>query len=177
VEFERTFSVDQDPEMLKERLETFFESAGYESEDSQSPLVYKRGSRLGSFVSFSPRGWQVTATVQMDPASVDSTEVCVTFDVNTWEQWLTEKERTYWAGELDSLETAVRTGTVDVEAVAGTDTPALWKNLVAGLFILVLTIGLAVIARLLTDSRILFFAAGAFGLWLGYKIAQRWLKF
>ena len=177
MEFERTFSVEQDPEVLRERLETFFESAGYEPEDSQSALVYKRGSRLGSFVSFSPRGWQVTAMVHLEPASVNSTEVGATFDVNTSEKWLTEKERTFWVGELDGLETAARTGTVDVEAVAGTDTPALWKNLVAGLLILVLAIGLAVIVRLLTNSRILFFAAGGLGLWLGYKIAQRWLKF
>ena len=48
---------------------------------------------------------------------------------------------------------------------------------IAGVLILVLAVGLAVIVRLLTNSRVLFFAAGAFGLWLGYKIAQRWLKF
>jgi hypothetical protein len=177
VEFERAFSVDQDPELLRERLETFFESAGYEPEDSQASLVYKRGSRLGSFVSFSPRGWQVTATLQMEPASVDSTDVGVTFAVNTSEQWLTEKERAFWESELASLEAAVQTGAIDVDAIAGTDRPAMWQNLVAGVLILALAVGLAVVVRLLTHSRILFYAAGAFGLWLGYKIAQRWLKF
>ena len=177
MEFKRTFAVDQDAEVLRERLETFFQHAGYQPDDSQPSLVYKRGSRLGSFVSFSPKGWQVTATVQMGPASADSTDVDVTFAVNTSEQWLTEKERSFWEGELDSLETAVQTGDINVESIAGTDAPALWQNLVAGVLILVLAVGLAVIVRLLTDSRALFFAAGAFGLWLGYKIAQRWLKF
>jgi hypothetical protein len=173
----RTITTQESENVVRDRIASYLEKLGYKRVNSESSLTYERGSVLGSFTSFSPKGWQVKANVEISTGSDQMTVASVNLDINTTGQLVTEKERLFWSNELDGLETAVRTDKVDVASASKAAQSSLAQNLMAAAVILGLTIVLAVIARLLFESRVAFYTGGALGLMLGFMIARQWLKF
>jgi hypothetical protein len=114
VKLQRTFVAETSETTIRNHVAAFLERAGYEQVSSQPFLSYRRGSKLGSLTSFSPKRWKVNATVQTVSRSDRSTEVAVIFDIDTTGQWVTDKERSFWDTELNGLEASVRSDTVDI---------------------------------------------------------------
>jgi hypothetical protein len=174
---ERTIATPESEDVVRERIASYLERAGYKRVGSQPSLTYERGSVLGSRTSFSPKGWQVKASIKLSRSSDHVTAASVSLDINTTGQSVTKKERLFWSNELDGLETEVQTGKVDVTSRSRAAQSALAQNLMAAAVMIGLPIALAVIARVLFESRFAYYTGVVLGLALGFVIAQKWLKF
>ncbi len=144
---ERIITTSESESVIRDSIASYLGKLGYKQVDSQPRLIYERGSALGSFTSFSPKGWQVRANVEISTNSDQMTVASVNLDINTKGQWVTEKERIFWNNELDGLETAICTGKADVTSTSKAAQSSLVQNLIAAAVILGLTIVLFVIAR------------------------------
>jgi hypothetical protein len=177
MKLDRSITIGENEDTIRDRIDAYLNRVGYKQVSVQPDLVYERGSVLGSLVSFTPKGWQAKASIQIKATFDQATDVVVNVDVNTTGQLVTEKERSFWNSELDGLETAVHTGTMDVIAVAGSERSSLVQNLVVAAVIISLTIGLAVVARMILETRLALYVGGGIGLAVGFVIAKKWLKF
>ena len=102
MELYRRFTITENADASRQRIIGYLEGAGYRLLSTE-PLLYQRGSLLGSLASFSPKRWQVKAKVETKPTSDQATEVAVSYGVNTTGQFVTKKERDFWERELDGL--------------------------------------------------------------------------
>lgn len=110
--FERRFVAARSTVRLVPLARDFLEQAGYRRV-SDKPMVYRRGSRLGSWTSFTPSKWLARATVDMRLLAADRTEVTFNLSVNDHGQLVADDERRYWETEVDAFERAMATGEAD----------------------------------------------------------------
>lgn len=176
MKLERNITIFESETVIRTRISAYLEKQGYKLVKSQPSLIYERGSSLGSFVSFSPKGWQAKIFVALS-ASNDQTTVAVRFDINTTGQLVIEGERRFWKTELDGLDAAIRMGKIDIGAAAETAQSTLVQNLIATIAILVLTMLLSIVTGVLFTSSGAACLGGALGLILGFIIVKLWLKF
>ena len=97
-------------------VQSFFKAAGYRKV-SEKPLVYRRGSLYGTWMSFTPSRWATRAAVDLRMARPGQTEVIVKLHVNDSGQAVTDAERKYWDLEFAALEEAVVTGEADAASL------------------------------------------------------------
>jgi hypothetical protein len=177
MKLDRRITIGENEDTIRKCIDAYLNKAGYKQVSVQPDLIYERGSLLGSLISFSPKGWQAKASIQVKPTSDQATEVLVIVDVNTTGQMVTEKERNFWNSELDGLETAIHAGTMDAIVIVGAERSSLIQNLVVTVVIIGLVIGLAVVAHMILETRQALFLGGGIGLAVGFVIAKKWLKF
>lgn len=173
----RTITTTEGESEIRQRIIEVFEKLGYKQADSEPLLVFRRGSAIGSFTSFSPKGWQVEARLEISTDGDQVTLVGVEIDINTTGQLVTDKERAYWDNEITEIEAGILTGMVDVVPAAKVAQTSLTQNLIAAVVIIGLMAALAVIGRILFYSRFAMVAGGVVGLVLGFLIAYKWLNF
>lgn len=173
----RTITTTESESEIRQRITKVFEILGYKQVDSEPLWVFRRGSVIGSFTSFSPKGWQVEARLEISAGSDQVTLVGVVVDINTTSQLVTDKERAYWDNEMTEIEAAILTGKVDMVPAARMAQTSLTQNLIAAVLIIGLMAALAVIGRMLFYSRFAMVAGGVVGLVLGFLIAYKWLNF
>ena len=70
----------------------FLEAAGYRKV-SEKPLVYRRGSLYGTWMSFTPSRWATRAAVDLRMVRPGQTAVIVRLHVNDTGQSVTDAER------------------------------------------------------------------------------------
>lgn len=134
MKFERVIIAAENENTVRERIHAYLEKAGYKQIKSQSLLVYKRGSLIGSLTSFSTRNWKCQTTVQVVPNPDQTTHVSVSINVNTTGQsFVTKKERRVWDNELSELETAITSGRIELTTSKGTARSAGIVNLIASI--------------------------------------------
>lgn len=176
MKLQRVISVEVDESTVRGRIEVFLERSGYKQMGSQPSLLYQRGSKLGSLASFSPKGWRVNAAIQTMPVSEQTTQVSITLNVDTTGQWVTEKENSFWKGELDALEASVRSGNTDVSVNDSLAQSSLLQNVYACAVIIGSAVVVAVGARLLFPIRLVFWGGWIIGALIGLVVVWRWLK-
>lgn len=174
MKLERTFEAQVDEITGLARAKAFFQQSGYDSDASQPSPGYRRGSMLGSLLSFSPRHWKVNATVRFTPVS-DHNRVDVILDVNTTGQLITPWERSFWNSELERLETSIRTGQADVTTTANLARPSQSQILFAYFVILGLAAACAYGANALFGSPVLTIGPLA-ALFIGISLVIGWAK-
>lgn len=176
MDIERTFTVEADKDTTYNRLTTVLEEFGYKRMDSWPLPFYERGSMLGSLMGFSPKDWKVKVTFQMRPVSSQSTQVTITFSIDTTGQWVTEKERHFWNSELDGLESSVCSGGINKATSLALAQSSLMQNILACVVIIGLMAVFALGGYLLFASRFATCAGWMLGLVVGLVVAGRWLK-
>lgn len=105
----REITIERSAAHARSAARTYLLRLGYRSRAGTSDQ-YERGSLLGSFISFSPRGWRCLATVRVRPAGPDRSSVRLGLEVNTSGQMVTAPERDYWEAEADGFHAAITTG-------------------------------------------------------------------
>jgi hypothetical protein len=170
MKIEHTLSVPVSEPIIKERASAYFKNAGYRALPDGDYLVYERGSFLGSFISFSPRGWKVRAKVRTKPVSEGGTEARLLLDINTTGQLITEKERIFWRNELEGLLLAVKTGSpipkLSSEAASNSKT----ENVTSAAVIISLAVMLAVIFKATYGTNVAGYLGGIIGTAVGFGI-------
>lgn len=172
----RLVSAEITEKIACDRATAYFTNAGYAQTPSQSGLAFQRGSVWGSLVSFSPKRWKVTATLDIVSQLGHSTHITATLDIDTTGQEVTESERAFWESEVNGLEQAIQTGHADVQVGASAAQSSLRQNLMAGAVTAGLAIALAVGADLAFDSPTAFSSGGLIGIALGLQFVRHWLK-
>jgi hypothetical protein len=119
--------------IIKKRIITYFNKVGYKLNTSKSVLEFQRGSFLGTWLAFSPRGWDTTATVLFSSDSKKILKSSITYSIDTSGQLVTEKERLFWKRELEDLEKFASTGEVEESASIKHSNSAIIQNLLANL--------------------------------------------
>ena len=82
MKLERAITVEESRSTLEARTIAYLEQAGYKQVSSQTSIIYRRGSIFGTWLSFSPKSWQVQATTQI-VSSENTSDVSIKFDVDT----------------------------------------------------------------------------------------------
>ena len=116
MDFEKSFVAPKSIAAAARLVQGFFKAAGYRKV-SEKPLVYRRGSLYGTWMSFTPSRWATRAAVDLRMARPGQTEVIVRLHVNDTGQSVTDAERQYWDLEFAALEKAVVTGETDVPSL------------------------------------------------------------
>ena len=176
MKLERTINAKESEGTVRDHVTSYFEKAGYKRVNSQPLLTYRRGSMFGSLLSFSPKGWQVQATIQTAPCPDQTTNVTIKLDIRTTGQLVTGKERSFWDSEMDGLEKAINSGYLDLVPSANQAHSSLFQNITAYLVIIGLTVVLTVIARLVFENRFVAYQGGLLGLFLGILFTWRWFS-
>lgn len=176
MKLERAFMTQAGEVETWERITTFLLRAGYKQASLQPPWVYQRGSRWGSLLSFSPRGWKANVTIHLSPASNGATQVGVVLDVDTTGQWVTEKERLFWRSELGDLQASVCESNLDMTASADLARSSFWENIGGWAVTIALVIVLGLVGYALFASWIAGFVGGMLGLAIGILFIKGWLK-
>lgn len=114
----RSFTTRETPDRARQLIGAYLERVGYRPAGAAPASVYKRGSRLGSLVGFSVKGWHVTATIEVAPGQDESTQVTVSFDIDTTGQIVIKKERAFWDHELEGVVAAANGTNVGVSPLA-----------------------------------------------------------
>lgn len=101
------------PAVVRGRLIRFYSGIGYRQDSGNTAsLVFRRGSVLKGWFSFSPRSWKavVEATITLTPAGESS--VLVRYRVDTTGHIITPGEVDFWNAEFNALVDALTTGLV-----------------------------------------------------------------
>ncbi len=110
MKIEKTFIIPIDEAVARQRLNTYFDQAGYRSEpEGESHLVFKRGSRRGSWLAINPSRFQTRVDVQLKPKG-NQIQVRAEFEVKTIMRDDTHFAQEFWTGEVKELEAALREG-------------------------------------------------------------------
>ena len=120
MKLEQSFEVTATAHEIESRIATFMERNGYQR-NPVSPMTFTRGSRIGSYLSFSPRKWRTQAVVTQNQMDQARSFLTLTFDINDDGQLVTQHERGYWKAELDDFQRAIQTGETAAEALARQD--------------------------------------------------------
>jgi hypothetical protein len=118
MKLDRTFITRESTQVSRELITRYLESKGYKQQQLDSGIVYERGSGLGSLLSFSTKQWKVAVTIQTHPNIDQTTNVVVTFNINTTGQLVTKKERNFWEKELDDLVVSANGFNADISSTA-----------------------------------------------------------
>jgi len=176
MKIERTITSNISEAIALERAIAYLRHMGYKQITGEPFLTFHRGSVLGSWISFTPKGWKAKATVQV-MSDDNQVKVAAVFEINTTGQLVTDKERAFWDAEVNGLEVALCSG--EVNPVTGIEfaRSALYQNIAAATVIICLSLVLAIAARWMLDSRLAGYLGGIIGMVLGFAIARRWLRF
>ena len=120
MKLEQSFEVTASAQEIESRIATFMERNGYQRNPA-SKLTFTRGSRFGSYLSFSPRKWRTQAVVTQNQMDQSHVLLTLTFDINDDGQLVTQHERGYWKAELDDCQRAIQTGETAAETLARQD--------------------------------------------------------
>ncbi len=156
MKLEKTITVPVPEEAIRRRLTHFMTQEGYRPSNNSDALCFERGSLLGSFTAFSPKGWQAKVRIQLSE-NYGGTTAQVTFNINTTGQMVTAKEREFWDAELAAIEMAMSSENESVETQANLNKAALNENVSTAIVFLIFTIAIdllwVVMAHMLFDSR------------------------
>src|SRR5688572_2765808 len=100
---ERTISTSVSVSEAYGRASTYLAQIGYRQAEGTPLPTFRRGSPFGSMISFTPKHWEVTTTLQV-ASQGEASVVYAVFEVNTTGQIVTGKENAFWEAELDGLE-------------------------------------------------------------------------
>jgi hypothetical protein len=103
ISFDSSDSIDA----AKERITQCFENTGYTAVTEADKLVFRRGSRLGSWTSMSPKKWQVVVKVDLVSAVSGGSTVTLNYDINATGQTVTPGEIRFWNTEMASIQHAI----------------------------------------------------------------------
>jgi hypothetical protein len=117
MKLEQSFEVTASAEEIASRIVTFMERNGYQR-SPVAAMAFTRGSRIGSYFSFSPRKWQTHVTIARTQVNPMHWSVTLHFDINDDGQLVTQHERSYWKAELDNLQRVIQTGDLTAEALS-----------------------------------------------------------
>jgi len=173
MKIERTVQTAASEDEARDLITSFFEQTGYRQVGSPLSMVYERGSLFGSLTSFSPRGWKVRATVQVQPDARGEAEVQVKQEVNTIGQIVTAKERSFWDDEIADLAATLGANKVSVATSSEAASSSLRQNLVALLAIVIIAATTTTVGRLLWGHPIGTWVGVAVGLTAGFVIIRR----
>ncbi len=177
MKLERSITVSEKIDIIRDRIDAYLNEVGYKQVRVQPDLLYQRGSLLGSLMSFTPKGWQAKANIQVLETSDNAINVVLDIDVNTTGQLVTEKERGFWNLELENFEKAVLSGISSIKEVSGSEKKIIKENLVVAAVFFFLAFFIVIIANLFLEKRLALWVGIFVGLALGFIIAKRWLKF
>jgi hypothetical protein len=170
MKIEHTLSVPVSERLIKERASAYFQNAGYRVLTSDDCLVYKRGSILGSFISFTPKGWKVRAKVRTNPVLEGGTEARLFLDINTAGQLITERERIFWKTEFEGLILAIKTGSTIPKLSSEAASNSKSENVTTAAIIISLAVMLAVIFRAAFGTSVAGYLGGVIGVAVGFGI-------
>jgi hypothetical protein len=120
MKLEQSFEITATAPEIESRVITFMKRNGYQ-QNFVSKMTFMRGSRFGSYLSFSPRKWQTRAIVAQNQIDQSRWYLTLTFEINDDGQLVTQHERGYWKAELDDFQRAIQTGETTAEALARQD--------------------------------------------------------
>ena len=120
MKLEQTFEVTASATEIESRIVTFMQRNGYQR-NPDSKMTFNRGSRFGSYLSFSPRKWRTQAIVTQNQLDQSHALLTLSFDINDDGQLVTQHERGYWKAELDDFQRAIQTGETAAETLARQD--------------------------------------------------------
>ncbi len=113
--FERSFKINVGSEQVLRRLITGLPAMGYRQVGSD-PLQFRRGSRLGRWLSASMKAFETTVTIKLTPLTIEkTTKVDVSLIVSQIpdDEWtklgrkvLKLPGHQFWARELEMIEAA-----------------------------------------------------------------------
>ena len=108
-----TFRSDDQAPFVRQRVIRYLESAGYRTASTDGALVFRRGSLLAGFFTFSPKKWKSVVTARVTTASDGATLATLDYDINTTGQTITAGEAAFWDNEAKGLQRAVEDGVFD----------------------------------------------------------------
>jgi hypothetical protein len=174
------------PEVLvRERISEFLGRSGYKTVEAGQQTFIRGFSKIGTMFAFSPKDWGAKVHVRTSAINDQETEVNAVFSIETFGQWITDKERAFWQSEFEGFKSAVSTEKIDVSS---SDQLAEATNLQNWLSVVVIyllsTFSLlcsALIALLLAQSIVDWLAilciGGAVGTLTALSITKFWLKY
>lgn len=115
MKFERNFSTNESSLTAYAKISRYLEDNGYKQGESR--LVFERGSRFGSYASFSTKKWKVVVTLKINSNPDYKTDVNVSMDINTNGQIVSKKEKIFWQNELAGLIASVSGFDIDVPLI------------------------------------------------------------
>ena len=160
----------------RKRIHTIVTALGYgpiQPMQEQAVLQYQRGSRLSSLVSFSPKGWGGRLAARVSSNSEGSSQVNLDYDINTFGQMVTQKERDFWKAEIKDVERSVRNGSVDIAQTMELRGSALRQNLI----VMAVITPFAIVAGILADSLLVAAIGGGLAVALVIGIFALWDKY
>jgi hypothetical protein len=177
MKFEESISVNENIDIIRDRIDVYLKNVGYKNISMQPDMVYERGSLLGTWMSFSPKGWHANASITLIESSDGEINVALNIDVNTSGQIVSAKERDYWNLELENFKKTVLTGSSNLTDVSGSEKETLKENLlIGGLFFIIVFVS-TIIANIVLDTRNASMIGAIIGGLLGILIAKQVLKF
>jgi hypothetical protein len=178
MKIERTLTANGSPETLRDRIASYFSESGFQADSAgSSPLVYRRGTRWGSFSSVTPENWQATAEITLQTGTGQPSTIAVSLLVDTALQWVTEKQRAFWQCELQDLEAAIQTGSANRDQAELARQAALSETLKANLAILLAGLVIAALFFGVFQRPAAILTGLALGWFMGIAAADRLLKF
>jgi hypothetical protein len=136
---------------VRERIAMYFVACGYARSADETKLQFLRGHDAITFMSFSPRGWAVVATVELMP-DTGKVNVSAVFEINVAGQVPSRMENRFWLTELAWLEQAVATGIADGEESQRAARLAMITNCVGALTALAICIIVAALSVSLSEN-------------------------
>ena len=94
-------------ELARQRAIDYLKRAGYDKVDDGPPLVFLRGSLIGTLRSPAPRDWRCRLTLDIEPRG-DKTFIKAVFDVSNLGQWVGQSALANWEIEADALLRALK---------------------------------------------------------------------
>lgn len=101
------------PAVVRGRLIRFYTGIGYRQDSgATASLVFRRGSVLKGWFSFSPRSWKAVVEATITPTPAGESSVRVRYRVDTTGHIITPGEVDFWNAEFNALIDALTTGLV-----------------------------------------------------------------
>ncbi len=143
-----SFQTDKSSDVVQHLIIEYMENIGYRVVQRGWPLVFERGSILGSFLSLSPKGWRSKVTISVQENAQGAT-VIVQYDINTKGQMVTSEEQKFWLVEQNGLENKVQYLLDTSEGSQTAEKSSLILNVAIMLALIIIVVVLAIIFRLL----------------------------
>jgi len=151
------FTAPETEGTVRVRTGRYLEGIGYRKLDDAR---YSRGSRWGSLISLTPRGWQAVVTNEVR-VQEGKAHVRAFFDVNTFGQQVIPPEVEFWQAEAGGLAKAILTGHIDT----GTSVAYAGRARRAGIIAAIGLVAVGIVASLLVAATKLG-VSEAFDRWL-----------
>ncbi len=107
---EKTFTVQIDEALARQRVAEYFTQAGYRSIPEEGTIMkFTRGSRLGSWFAINPSRFLSLAEIRIKPKG-DQVQVQADFDIKAIMKDDTHFTQKFWSREIKELGIALREG-------------------------------------------------------------------